>query len=54
MKTSKFTSYPFATCPYCKSVPSYCKTIKDENYFEHNIQWQIKQCMDCGKEFKAE
>ena len=54
IKTTHFTSYPFATCPNCRQNPCQLKTIKDDNYFEHNTQWIIFKCLGCGECFKAE
>lgn len=51
MKVVKFKIYPFADCPICNKC--YCKPIKDDNYFEHNIQWIAFECLNCGECFKA-
>ena len=54
MKTTSFTTYPFAICPYCKENPCGLKPIKDANYFEHNTQWIDFECLSCGECFRAE
>ena len=54
MKTTNFTTYPFAICPNCREQPCSLKPIKDENYFEHNTQWIDFECLGCGECFRAE
>ena len=52
MKTVKFKMYPFADCPNCDDLTA-LRVIKDDHYFEHNIQWIDFECLNCGECFRA-